>query len=246
MKVSSCQEVRYSDVTTSFRWRLGALFRCFQEAAIQHSALAGDGARQARECGFGWMMHRVGIQIEQYPLFEQKIQINTWSRGARGIKAYRDFSLSLDGSTIATGTSIWVYLDLNAAQIKRVPPELMEKYTIENDRSMELDLEKWRPLLPEEPIFTCRATTRFQDFDSNGHMNNSVYADLLENALQRYLGTAPLVSQLCLQFDKGVEPHIGEVEMVLSSAGANQLRFMMRNADITFCRGECVLANSVK
>jgi acyl-ACP thioesterase len=58
--------------------------------------------------------------------------------------------------------------------------EIVSAYQPENVRALERDVSRLRPVLPENP---APLALRYSDFDYNGHVHNTRYAELAWNAV---------------------------------------------------------------
>lgn len=242
MKITCQHHVEISAVDARFQLRLSGLFRYFQEAAAAHAALAGQPMREMRERGRAWIIHKFAIEVTDYPAFGAQAEVQSWSRGARDFKAFRDFTVAVEGKSAAVAASIWVNLDVTANRVCRVTEAELAPYTQELERALEFDLERWRPDGKFVPTFELGISTRPCDFDANGHMNNAVYIDLLETALARHGHGAGRISRLLVQFDRGVPPDQESVSVSLQDAAREQILFKLSAGDTLFARGECTLA----
>jgi len=125
MRVSIPQIVRYTDVDSASMVRIPVVWSYLQEAAIFHASRCGDSPQALLERGFVWVLHKIAMQVLDTAYFEDPIQIITWSRGARGFKAFRDFVILSGEKEIARATSIWAYISFNSGRPQKIPSDLM-------------------------------------------------------------------------------------------------------------------------
>jgi len=92
--------VKSYDVDQEKRITLMSLFNCFQESASHHAERCDFGYKSLREKGKFWVLSRLRIEIDRLLLWEEPFTVETWSKGAQGIFALRDF-LVVDSGKIA-------------------------------------------------------------------------------------------------------------------------------------------------
>ncbi|NMC63343.1 MAG: hypothetical protein GYA55_09270 [SAR324 cluster bacterium] len=239
MKVSIPQIVRYADVDQDSVVRLPVLWSYLQEAAIYHSSHCGDGPQALLERGCVWVLHKIAMQVLDTAYFEDPIQITTWSRGSRGFKAFRDFVILSGEKEIARATSIWAYVSLIDGRPQRIPSDLMERYSVEESLAWDIDLEGWKPNPSVGEEFIVEISTRYQDFDTNGHMNNAVYLSLVETAIEKKLKKPPYFQEIKMQYNRSVSPETEMVKVGLRSNATEKLEFKIFDSKGTFACGDC-------
>lgn len=155
--------------------KLTNILNYLQETAGRHVAKFGLDALKLMHDNIGWVLSRLKIQMLHYPEWQEKVIIRTWSRGAKGIMAYRDFEiLNGDREIIGRGTSAWLMIDI----VKRRPIRL--KSFVENFPQNKEDISLCEELkkIPEhtdlEKVFTI--PVMYSDVDINHHVNNVKYA----------------------------------------------------------------------
>ncbi|MBI9084849.1 MAG: hypothetical protein JEZ11_14750 [Desulfobacterales bacterium] len=194
----------YFDVDSRFGLKLVSLFRYFQEAAVMHSERVGIGSRTLVNDGTVWILNKIAAEIIRYPEYGETVTVTTWSRGAKGFKAFRDFVVSSGDQRLAVAASIWLYFDMKRKRIVRVPGDLIEAYSVEDETVLDLDLDAWRPEAEFEPEAHIEITTRSSDFDPLGHVNNSLYFDYLETMASRAFAANGRIGELKIQFQKEI------------------------------------------
>lgn len=204
MKFHLERPLDYADVNSRFCLKLGALFRYFQEAAVTHSERVGIGSRTLVHDGTVWILHKVAAEIVRYPQYGETVTVTTWSRGAKGFKAFRDFVVFSGDQRLAAATSIWLYFHMNRKRIVRVPEALIDRYTVEDESVIDLDLDAWRPEAGFQPDAQIEITTRSSDVDPLGHVNNSLYFDYLETMAARAFPVHGAIGELKIQFQREI------------------------------------------
>ncbi len=231
MKFSQSTHIRFCDCGPDGAIRPGHLTRYLHEAAGRHSLSCGDGAARHAVRHTAWILHKFGMRISRLPKVQEEVEISTWSREPRGFKALREYSLSVNGGQIVTGTSVWLLIDLMDNRLLRVNDETLAMYEPEGDVVSDMDLEKWKPSTPSTFACTREFNLRANDIDLNRHVNNSVYFDLLESIVESD------INEVRVEYVKAVEPGQKSLTVGISPDG----NFMVWSGDVVFVKGMAVV-----
>jgi acyl-ACP thioesterase len=185
MKVSVRKKIDYFETDRNFTLRLASIFRMLQEAALRHSEKAGYPMEAMGNRGFAWILNKMRVEIFRYPRYGENTETVTWSREVSGFRAFRDFEMFTEKDKAVSASSTWAYLDLDKKRIKRVPDDVKEKYTVEETEALDFNIEEWKIPRRTETLIQEIITTRYSDFDTNGHVNNTVYIDYLEHLISK-------------------------------------------------------------
>ena len=173
--------VKSYDVDQEKRITLSSLFNCFQESASHHAGRCDLGYKSLRERGLFWVLSRLRIEIKRLLLWEEEFTVETWSKGAEGIFAVRDFLVAdSEGSNVVRATSGWLMIDRNKRRPQRLK-ELFETMPFMKDRHA-LDERLQRLQLPIHPSVCGKVSVRFCDLDLNRHANSSRYFEWILNS----------------------------------------------------------------
>lgn len=162
------------DVDFSKRASAESICRWFLEAAWNHAEHLGIGFAALAQHNQFWVLARLLVEIDQYPLWGQHGQLTTWPRGVSGVLALRDFELcDSHGRRLAAGSSSWLVLDVKNHRAQRLD-KLAQRIPAEITRqALERDPAK---LLPAKPgTAQMSADVRYSDIDVNDHVNSARY-----------------------------------------------------------------------
>ncbi|ACS79414.1 acyl-[acyl-carrier-protein] thioesterase [Maridesulfovibrio salexigens] len=143
-----------------------------QEAATAHADSLGFGIEDMAKQGCFWVLTSVRIEIAELPLREKTFALTTWSRGAKKLRAFRDFSgCDENGREIIRASSEWMVLD---SQTRR-PIAIDQKLNLHaQDRCVFPDpMKRLRPGTPEKELRSLNVG--YSSLDANGHVNNTEY-----------------------------------------------------------------------
>ena len=170
--------LRSPDTDLHAFWRPDAILTRLQEAAGDHASMLGAGFDALRQNNVAWVLSRMALEMDRYPVLGQRVTLRTWPGKARLGLFPRYFVLEDEGGAqLGRASSLWVLLDLQQRQM--VQPQSCGVTVAEN-----LELAppmaapgKIRPLEAAEQV-TQRLPV-YSDFDINGHVNNTRYATWL-------------------------------------------------------------------
>jgi acyl-ACP thioesterase len=240
VKVNFQRELTYFDLNSSSLLRLGALSRTLQEAAGHHSTKVGMGIDRLREKGLGWFLNKLEIRIDRYPTHKETIEVLTWFRGVQGLKTHRDFRIFSGGEQVALASMVWLYMDLSSRRPRRIPKEIADAYTVEEDSVFERDLNKWRANRQFGSDFDLSITTRFSDYDPHGHVNNTAYVDYVETLVSRFWKDESRIRTLRIEYQRGIDRGIEQVRCGLKNSDSTCL-FKVFDDGSLYASGEVLL-----
>ncbi len=239
MKIQQAHRVAYTEVKPDYTIQLRSLLGLLQDAAVAHSEQVGLGSREQCQAGTVWVMNKMAVDIARMPQYQETIRVETWHRGSRGFRAYRDFLVFSGSQRLVAATSLWLYFDMAAKRLQRIPAEISQAYTEEPEDAGCGDLDRWKPaaMADEGDGFRMVFTTRASDFDPLGHVNHTVYFDMLETLVERAVGPEAVLRRLRIHFQKEIARQVTEVGAALEAG----TRFRIYGGAETFAAGDLEL-----
>lgn len=230
--------VPYSDVDRTEVLLLKGVFKYLQEAAIAHANLFDTGTAAIATRGETWVLNRIAVGIHRYPRYDEKLRIETWSRGIKGFKGYREFRVfDAANELLFTGSSLWLYVSVRTKTIVRVPTELAATFPQHDDGVFCPELESLDFAAPNGAASkVVPIAIRFSDIDVNDHVNNAAYPDLLQAALAR-AGLAPRPRRVSIKHAKAVPAETETVNVRLEPRG-DGAGFSIEDGATVFALGE--------
>lgn len=151
------------------------LVKYLGEAALQHSIDSGDYAYSVDENDKAWMIYKWRIEILDDLRAGDAVDVQTWISRLYKFYANREYLVYSEDKLVARVSSLWIYIDTKRKFPSRIPKDLEDIYTIDEEYIfkdfIELD-EKLEGFL-DEFIFSVRKS----DIDYNKHVNNANYID---------------------------------------------------------------------
>lgn len=165
------------------RMTLLSMAQLFQDSAEAHTNHVSSGYYEMLEDGTAWVLSRICYEIVQYPMLYQDCKVRTWSRGADGVFALRDFEFyNADDQLLVRGSSRWVVIDINSRRLQRMGDRFMHGFESVTRRAIDYELGKMALHADLQPVNELKVP--YSAIDKAKHVNNSVYlrwvADNLE------------------------------------------------------------------
>lgn len=212
MKVTISRKTNYFEADPSFNIRLCPMFRMLQEAALEHSEKAGWGMKKMSARKSVWIITKFRTELIRPVTFGEDLRVVTWSKAVDNLRALREFEIYSGDEKVAAASSVWVFLDLEQKKICMIPEHAASDYGTEGGNAIDFNLVRWKVSAHFTPSNQCRISTRFSDFDTNGHINNTVYIDYAEHLVSQLPGR-PKIKTFTINFSKEIPPGTQHVDI---------------------------------
>ena len=224
--------LRVSECGANNLWRPGAILTEMQEIAGAHCDAVGCGREKLREEGIAWVVTRMSLHMERYPRMGETVRLKTFHRPVRHrfFPRYFEF-LDQDGQRLGEASSLWLLMDLETRQsvaADRLPVPLPDNRDMPEIMPLPGNI---RQLDAPETVIPRRA--QYTDLDSNGHVNNTKYADWLCDALGMETMGIGRIDDLLIHYNSEILPD-QEVELRLRREGPLFQLSGMRGDQIAF------------
>eukprot|EP01018_Ginkgo_biloba_P010942 Gb_17544 [translate_table: standard] len=186
--------VRSYEVGADKTTTIDTFLNLFQETALNHvwmSGLLGDGFGATHGMisnNLIWVVSRMQVQVENYPIWGEVVEIDTWvgASGKNGMR--RDWLIrnNKSGQIFARATSTWVMMNQHTRRLSKMPdvvraeisPWFITRCAIVDDSN-----EKIVKLDDSAQYIRSDLKPRRSDLDMNNHVNNVKYVGwMLETA----------------------------------------------------------------
>ena len=170
------------------RVKLSSVLKFQQEAGELHLREGGLPYEQMYDDGMIFVTLRSVVKFYKRPVMDDSLIETTWHRDNRGVQFYRSYQFhSPDGELLMEGTSSFALIDPHTRKLLR--PKVFMEYGIKTQPERVPGVEDPKKLkLPEEKLALAgERVIRYSDIDYNGHLNNTVYADILMDYLPENL-----------------------------------------------------------
>jgi medium-chain acyl-[acyl-carrier-protein] hydrolase len=155
---------------------LYSLFNYMQDIASDHAVKLGFGRDDLMRDNRFWVLSRIYAEIEQWPVWEDKIVLRTWPNGTDKLFALRNYEVSYpDGRHIASATSSWLILDQTTKKVQR-PDSALSRFSPNlYTGSSPLRYASKLETVPEDGQLSPLFRIKVSDLDVNLHTNNVRY-----------------------------------------------------------------------
>jgi acyl-CoA thioesterase FadM len=161
------------------------LLKYLEQAAIGAATERGFGSAFHTERGSTWVIRRMTLLIGEPSRLGDTISITTWLSNLERVRGGREYRLAHEatGEPVASALAEWVYLDRATLRPIPLPPELIATIKVPGAPVGSYSPPDLAPLAT--PLaFSTERTVQWYECDSHGHVNNSVYADWLDEAMR--------------------------------------------------------------
>lgn len=172
-------EVDVSHVDFSQRLKLSSLFIYFQDLAVLHAENLGIGMKSMLEKHNAiWVLARMRVDINRYPVWGEKITIETWPHKPNKIEFMRDFLVKdYEGNILVRAVSTWVVIDVDSRSLKKADSVFDDSILFIEDRAIDCKLGKLKAKGNLELVY--KRKVGYSDIDVNEHLNNAKYVDFI-------------------------------------------------------------------
>jgi medium-chain acyl-[acyl-carrier-protein] hydrolase len=169
------------DLNPKGQARLTTLANYFQEMAYHHANQLGFGYEDMNEQKIMWVLSRMRIRINHYPVWDDQLSVETWHKGMNRLFGLRDFRVkNTEGEVLGLASSAWLILDSKTRRPIRPAAGVLSQ-NLGTDSVFEENLDKIH--LPDQMEELARRSVQFSDLDIVGHVNNVKYMEWCIDAL---------------------------------------------------------------
>ena len=182
------------------RVSLRDIFTLFQRVAGDHVDSLNLGRAYFDAIGAAWVLTSEHMVVTAMPAPGQTVKVSTWPGDTKFALFPRYFLLEdLEGNELIGAGSLWSIMDLKARKI--LYPEQSGVSVTGIVTGRETPLAKTVRSVKSEPVLDMTVTAA--DIDVNGHMNNAVYLDWLEQVLGGdFFAAGGAVKELTITYKK--------------------------------------------
>ena len=184
-------KVRSYEVTEAGFVGIGVILRYLEHLATTASAARGFDHVWYERSGTAWVVREMDLLLGSLPGIDEELTLATWLSDFRRVQAHREYAIwrAGDQRLVARARARWAYVDRVRGQLTRLPDELVSRFGVAGSpmRRRDLGAPVARDGEASERVSTLDLTARGYECDTQRHVNNTVYADWLTEALERSL-----------------------------------------------------------
>jgi len=169
--------------------RAGDVWRCFQEAAVEASTLAGWPPVRYRQEGAAFIVRTMTVCHHREAEYGERTRARTWvSRFRREMFSTRQLRLLGESGLVAAATQEWVFVSAELAPM-RAGRGLLDAFPVHvEDPSVEMPGFE----AIDGPTRRFSFDVWFTGMDPLDHVNHPAYLDFCDEAISRHMATAGL------------------------------------------------------
>jgi acyl-ACP thioesterase len=176
-------DIRYKDVNNRQEATPVSILNFVEETAADHCAHIGKSVYDLQKMGIGWVLYAGCYLMNHYPVYRERIKIETWISKFRGFMGNREYRvMSEDGKFYGGFRGLWLYFDLEKRKPVEVDKIFYELWPIRNETAIDQEIIPRKKSI-ENPDITKSFTVRRYDIDSNKHVNNVRYMQWLMESI---------------------------------------------------------------
>lgn len=157
--------------------KVSALLRFMQECSTLQLENSNISQKSLLDQGKSYLLTRLNMSVYKPVCAYEEIEVSTWPCESRGFSFNRCYQARVDGNIVAEATTVWGIIDFEKHRLCRVSDFECE---IECELPLELDSPARICIPPElELSLVGERPVVYSDLDSNGHINNTNYPDML-------------------------------------------------------------------
>lgn len=178
-----------------------AIMQYFQDVATEHAEILGLGRKALLQQNLFWVVTSISAEIFREAEVGEELTLRTWPHPPGTVSTQRDYYiLDTKGGIIVKGVSKWSVLDTRTHLPKRVAPLFKFDKTNYNEIfAIEGDIGK----IPKRDT-SAAAEKRFEvrncELDTNFHMNNARYGDIIYNITDPNIYREHVISRFDIDF----------------------------------------------
>lgn len=226
--------IPYTETDMNKNLKISALMGYFQNAATEQLKDMGFSPAYLYSKNIAFLLSKLKIAIYRSPRAEENIIIKTWPKSIKGVAYNRDFIVcDENGIIIAEALSIWTAVNIIERKILRpsfvesdVPMPQMSQFSASIGK-----IE--RIVTPSDMNYSFTKNVRYSDIDTNRHMNNTVYAEIISDSIPEII-TGKRVNNINISFR--IECQLGD-DIDIFTAFENGVYFVKglnKNNRVTF------------
>jgi acyl-CoA thioester hydrolase len=176
--------VRHDELDSFGHLNNAVCVKYMQEAAIRASSDAGYSLLWYEERGVAWVIRRLEIRYYFQVRYGEKLQVATWISACNRASCTREYNITrtTDGSRVARGRALWVYIDSRSGRPLRLPEEIKIALSPSGEKE-DLGIRGYKSRAVEDcyRYHHCRRVQSYE-LDPLGRVHHTVFFNWIEQA----------------------------------------------------------------
>jgi len=181
MKWSDEYRVHYYYTDYNNILKPGYIARYMQETAWNALKSWGPAPEYLMENNLAFILSKISFKYYREIREDDRIKVETWAVPPKSLIFIRNYRIYKGGAVAAEAASAWALMDMKEKAVLK--PEVLGG-NFKGFDSEELGFAVQRRFkIPENPAELLEYKVRYADIDTNFHMNNAAYIDLVSECL---------------------------------------------------------------
>lgn len=199
--------IQYYEADAKQQVTLPMLINVSLEASTQQAASLQIGEEEVHAQGLGWIILETDVNINVLPLVHDNVTVKTWVEEANSFFSVRRFEVLKDDQVMVEIKMLFALLDMVSRKLTRIPesfidalePNAVKRVARLAKNTMWADGEEWSGTQPY--------AVRYNDIDTNLHVNNSRYYEWVSDVLGSDFLSETEPRQVVIRFEQEVGMH---------------------------------------
>jgi len=148
-----------------------------QETAWNALKNFGPSPEYLKQNNLAFILSKISFKYYEEIYEDDIIKVETWPNQPKTLIFPRNYRITKDGKIVVEAVSAWVLMDIKNKNILR-PDIYKDIFTAYDDEELSFTVQK-RLRTPDDMKFNTEYKVGYSDIDSNIHMNNTAYIDLV-------------------------------------------------------------------
>lgn len=208
-------EVMEYECDIARRLRLSGLMHHAQQMGSDHLASKNVDYMQMYRDGMVFVVNKMKIAISRRPNFHERLLLTTIPKEPKGIQFIRDTLFETEaGERLAEVSISWALINPETRRLLR--PSVFDRYGFQFNPNEGETVTGYKIRPPQGNAVIHQRQVKYTDLDYNGHVNNSVYADIICDIVPLELFMTKEIKEFGIIYHKEAKPNqileIGAVE----------------------------------
>ncbi len=156
--------------------KLLSLFNLLQEVASEHADILKMGYQSCLAAKVAWVAASYRVDIRVLPRIGQDFIIETWIADLNAVVSQRCYRIKdKQGNVLIEGMTNWALISSDTLRPVPITKNLLVDINQIDGEKLSFSSDKIKLQLPERTDFECHFVSRFDEMDTNFHINNAIY-----------------------------------------------------------------------
>ena len=222
-------------VDFQYKVRLSALTDILLTTAGFNADDNGFGMRLLHSMNYAWVLLRMAIEMDIFPLQYENIHVKTWIEHVGRATTTRHFRIYNDrNEIIGKASSVWAMIDMKTRKAQDLS---VLKGIQDFAHGDSINIEKPIKINAIEGVLKDSFKIKYSDIDINGHANSIRYIDWISNCFSLEIYRLKKLKRFEINFMNEMM-YDDKVEIYMQQLTTNDFLFEIRKENSVSCRAQ--------